>query len=135
MTAASDYIREHSSSLDEYIAKMESINLHVDAERTPLEGITRLTVLSRRLRMVLDSASGTLDLSPMTRAEATGRWMAPHKGRRTSAERTAATTSLSERELAELKRRIRDLGGQQKGRSRTTQPAPERKPAPQVKIK
>lgn len=135
MTAASDYIREHSSSLDEYIAKMESINLHVDAERTPLEGITRLTVLSRRLRTVLDSASGTLDLSPMTRAEATGRWMAPHKGRRTSAERTAATTSLSKRELTELKQRIRDIGGQQKGRPRTTQPAPERKQAPQVKIK
>lgn len=106
---ASDFVLKHSSSLDEYVSKMDSIGLVVSANRTPVDGIVDVTVISRRMRTILDSENGTFDVAPFNHAEQTGQWMAPHRGRKPKMPESAKT--LSAQQTAELKKLLRDLNG------------------------
>ena len=106
---ASDFVLKHSSSLDEYVSKMDSIGLVVSANRTSVDGIVDVTVISRRMRTILDSENGTFDVTPLNNAEQTGHWMAPHRGRKPKMPESAKT--LSAQQTAELKKLLRDLNG------------------------
>ncbi len=109
---ASDYILEQSSSLDEYVSKMDSVGLIVTAKRVPVDGISDMTIISRRMRTVLDSEDNTLDVAPMNEAEKNGHWMAPHRGRKPKVAEESKT--LSDKQLAELKKRLRALSTETK---------------------
>lgn len=106
---ASDFVLKHSSSLDEYVSKMDSIGLVVSANRTSVDGIVDVTVISRRMRTILDSENGTFDVAPFNHAEQTGQWMAPHRGRKPKMSESAKT--LSAQQTDELKKLLRDLNG------------------------
>lgn len=114
MKAVSDFLIDHSTSLQEYISKMNSINLIVTADRDQFDGITNVTIISRKMRTVLNSESGSLDIEKMNRAEATGYWMAPHKGRLSAAEKEARRTRVSEKEKIAIARLINEIDNPQK---------------------
>lgn len=126
---ASDFIMKHSSSFDEYVAKMESINLLVSADRDPVDGILNMTIISRRMRTVLDSENGTFDVTPLNHAEQTGRWMAPHRGRKPTMSDSAKT--LSDQQSQELKTLLRTLGATSKTPSR--KPSTKKPSSPSIK--
>jgi len=99
-----------SSSLDEYVSQMESIGLIASAERTPVDGITNVTIVSRRMRTALDAESGTFDITPMNQAEKSGRWMAPHRGRKSAAEVNASRKKLNDKQRTEIRKLIEQVG-------------------------
>ena len=110
MRSASDYIASISSSLGEYIKKMRSANLIVDAIRTSGEGLSRLTLVSRRMRTVLDSDAGMIDIEPLREKEASGQWVVPRRGRRSAEQSQREGSELTPEQMKELKRRIAATG-------------------------
>ena len=110
MKAASEYVASVSSSEQEYINKMKSINLLVTTERTNEEGLSHLTIVSRRMRVALDSDSGTIEVENLRKMEESGRWMQQYRGRPTTEKARRDSSPLTDDQMAELKKRLSDIG-------------------------